>query len=119
VAQYRTNAAGAGHGGDQFLKFQDADELSAHDLADALAHMRQRGRYRELLLMVDTCQAATLFDHITAPGVVAIGSARRGENSYAVRVGPSAGGWVHAPRLTRTTCGGGASTTPTQQSASL
>ena len=33
--------------------------------------------------MVDTCQATTLFDEITSPEVLCIGSSVRGENSYA------------------------------------
>nr|KAJ0189784.1 hypothetical protein LSAT_V11C800412930 [Lactuca sativa] len=43
-----------GHGGDEFLKFQDSHELQSHDLADA----------------------------IHSPGVLAIGSSMKGENSY-------------------------------------
>ncbi|KAK9175257.1 hypothetical protein WN944_027263 [Citrus x changshan-huyou] len=43
-----------GHGGDEFLKFQDSEELQSHDLADALH----------------------------SPGVLAIGSSMKGENSY-------------------------------------
>jgi len=36
----------------------------AQDVADAAAQMRQKGRYRELLLIVETCQAATLYSKI-------------------------------------------------------
>ncbi|KAF3493018.1 hypothetical protein DY000_02058032 [Brassica cretica] len=32
--------------------------------------------------MVDTCQAATLFNQLQSPGVLAIGSSLKGENSY-------------------------------------
>ncbi|KAL6136171.1 hypothetical protein ACLB2K_061472 [Fragaria x ananassa] len=32
--------------------------------------------------MVDTCQAATLFSQLQSPGVLAIGSSMKGENSY-------------------------------------
>ena len=49
-----------GHGGDEFFKFQDAGEISSFDLADAFESMRHKGRYRELLAIADTCQAATL-----------------------------------------------------------
>ncbi|CAM9971042.1 unnamed protein product [Phaeothamnion confervicola] len=73
----------SGHGGDEFLKFQDAEEISSHDIAAALREMHLRGRYRELLLMVDTCQAGTLFNAVSAPGVLCVGSSGRGENSYA------------------------------------
>lgn len=34
------------------------------DVADAVAQMHVKGRYRELLLIVETCQAATLYSKI-------------------------------------------------------
>jgi phosphatidylinositol glycan class K len=33
-----------GHGGDNFLKFQDSEEINARDLADALQQMHERKR---------------------------------------------------------------------------
>lgn len=33
-----------GHGGDQFLKFQDAEEIQSHDLADVFAQMHEKKR---------------------------------------------------------------------------
>ncbi|XP_024008515.1 GPI-anchor transamidase isoform X3 [Eutrema salsugineum] len=71
-----------GHGGDEFLKFQDAEELQSHDLADAVKQMKEKRRFKELMIMVDTCQAATLFNQLQSPGVLAIGSSLKGENSY-------------------------------------
>lgn len=71
-----------GHGGDQFLKFQDSEEIQSHDLADAIEQMREKRRFKELLVMVDTCQAATLYSQLYSPGVLAIGSSQKGENSY-------------------------------------
>jgi len=103
-----------GHGGDEFLKFQDSEELQSHDLADAVKQMKEKHRwdnlnlfpctclyptfykgqqivddlavalftirsvfnfsslvshlsifrFKELLIMVDTCQAATLFSQV-------------------------------------------------------
>lgn len=71
-----------GHGGDEFLKFQDSEELQSHDLADAVKQMKEKRRFKELLIMVDTCQAATLFSQLRSSGVLAIGSSMKGENSY-------------------------------------
>lgn len=34
-----------GHGGDEFLKFQDAEEISAFDIADAFEQMWEKRRY--------------------------------------------------------------------------
>ncbi|CAM9954343.1 unnamed protein product, partial [Ascophyllum nodosum] len=72
-----------GHGGDQFLKFHDMEEVSSHDLGGALREMELKKRYHRVPFMVDTCQAMTLFDEITSPEVLCIGSSVRGENSYA------------------------------------
>ncbi|KAK1283539.1 Vacuolar-processing enzyme beta-isozyme [Acorus calamus] len=71
-----------GHGGDEFLKFQDNEELQSHDLADAVKQMKEKHRFKELLIIVDTCQAATLFSQLHSPDVLAIGSSKKGENSY-------------------------------------
>jgi glycosylphosphatidylinositol transamidase (GPIT) subunit GPI8 len=73
-----------GHGGDEFLKFHDQEELSAADLAIALRQMRLQKRYQELLLIVDTCQASTLGNYLEdAPAVTFISSSGLGENSFA------------------------------------
>lgn len=72
-----------GHGGDEFLKFQDFEELASHDLADAFGEMHEKRRYHELLFMVDTCQAGSLANDLRSPHVISIGSSQVGENSYA------------------------------------
>jgi len=71
-----------GHGGDEFLKFQDVEELSSHDLADAFEQMHEKKRYHEILFMIDTCQANTLFTQFYSPNIISIGSSAKGENSY-------------------------------------
>lgn len=74
-----------GHGGDEFLKFQDEEEIGAVDLADAFASMHAKGRYNEILFMIDTCQANTMYERIRSPGIIAAGSSKKGQNSYSVR----------------------------------
>ena len=49
-----------GHGGDEFMKFQDQTEIMSKDIADALEQMREKRRYNEVLFIAETCQAATL-----------------------------------------------------------
>ncbi|PPQ73660.1 hypothetical protein CVT24_007636 [Panaeolus cyanescens] len=71
-----------GHGGNEFLKFQDKEEISAFDLADAFEQMHQKKRYNEILFMADTCQANTLFSQFYSPNILATGSSGLGENSY-------------------------------------
>ncbi|KAK5126003.1 hypothetical protein LTR85_011358 [Meristemomyces frigidus] len=71
-----------GHGGDSFLKFQDAEEISNHDLADAFEQMYEKKRYHEMLFMIDTCQANTMFTEFYSPGVIATGSSALDQSSY-------------------------------------
>lgn len=70
-----------GHGGDDFLKFQEQEELTSDDLADAIQQMHLARRYNEILLIVDTCQAATLYRKIYSPNVAALTSSLLGEDS--------------------------------------
>jgi len=72
----------SGHGGDEFLKFQDSEEISSQDFADAVEQMHIQHRYNQLLFITDTCQAATLNNHFYSPNVFAIGSSLKDENSY-------------------------------------
>ncbi|KIS66925.1 putative GPI-anchor transamidase [Mycosarcoma maydis] len=71
-----------GHGGDEFLKFQDYEEISAVDIADAIEQMWQKKRYHQLFFMIDTCQANTMYSKIYSPNVLATGSSEKGQNSY-------------------------------------
>lgn len=71
-----------GHGGNQFIKFQDIDDINSKDLADTIEQMNIKNRYNEILLVSDTCQAFTLFDHIYSPRITYIGSSLKDQNSY-------------------------------------
>ncbi|TEB26830.1 hypothetical protein FA13DRAFT_1816650 [Coprinellus micaceus] len=71
-----------GHGGNDFLKFQDNEEISSHDIADAFEQMYQKKRYNEIFFMVDTCQANSLYSQLYSPNILATGSSKVGENSY-------------------------------------
>lgn len=54
------------------------EELLAADLAAALAQAHAAGRYGELLLVADTCQASTLYSRLAAPNVLAVASSKLG-----------------------------------------
>jgi GPI-anchor transamidase subunit K len=89
-----------GHGGKEFLKFQDSEEIGSHDVADAIAQMWEKKRcvirvasimhhiqyfccrYNELFFVADTCQAASMYEQIYSPNVLAAASSLTGENSY-------------------------------------
>ncbi|KAL8676455.1 MAG: hypothetical protein Q9186_007031 [Xanthomendoza sp. 1 TL-2023] len=71
-----------GHGGNEFLKFQDSEEIGSRDLADAFEQMWEKRRYRELLFMIDTCQANTLYSKFYSPNIIATGSSEIDQSSY-------------------------------------
>lgn len=71
-----------GHGGDDFLKFQDAEEIASEDIADAFAQMYEKKRYNEIFFMIDTCQANTMYSKFYSPNILAVGSSRIEESSY-------------------------------------
>jgi phosphatidylinositol glycan class K len=72
----------SGHGGDEFFKFQDSQELSAIDIGNCFRDMEVNKRYREVLFIIDTCQASTLTSYITSSSVITIASSKKGENSF-------------------------------------
>jgi phosphatidylinositol glycan class K len=80
-----------GHGGGDFLKFMDDEELNGHDLADSVEAMHKQKRYKEMLIMIDTCQASTLNEHLYSPSVVTIGSSVRDQSSYSHRTDSGVG----------------------------
>ena len=80
-----------GHGGDQFLKFHDLEDWNAHDLASMINVMHAKGLYRNLWMVIDTCQASSLFGYITAPNVFMLASSRVGESSYSHRANGALG----------------------------
>lgn len=71
-----------GHGGNEFLKFQDAEEIGAYDLADAFEQMWEKRRYHEILFMIDTCQANTMYSKLYSPNIIATGSSELDQSSY-------------------------------------
>lgn len=75
----------SGHGGDEFMKFQDYEEISAHDVAHAIHEMHLKKRFNNMLFVVDTCQASTLGSLIATPNVISLSSSKKDENSYAYR----------------------------------
>ncbi|KAL4425650.1 hypothetical protein ABPG75_009666 [Micractinium tetrahymenae] len=80
-----------GHGGDEFLKLHDQEELLASDVASALAQMHASGRCGQLLLVADTCQASTLYGRIEAPHVLGVASSKLGQSSYAHHIDTTIG----------------------------
>lgn len=72
-----------GHGGDEFLKFHDTQEVSSQDMDYVFKEMRLKRRFKEILLIVDTCQASTFANSIETSNIHTLTSSLKGENSYA------------------------------------
>jgi len=83
-----------GHGGDGFLKFQDAEELTNVDLADAIEAMFQHNRYNELFVIADTCQSESMYQKIYSPRVLATSSSLVGQDSLSHHVDRSIGVYI-------------------------
>ncbi|XP_026479323.1 putative GPI-anchor transamidase [Ctenocephalides felis] len=83
-----------GHGGDGFLKFQDSEEVTSQELADALQQMWQKRRYNELFFMIDTCQAASMYEKFYSPNILAVASSLLGEDSLSHHVDPAIGVYI-------------------------
>ncbi|XP_028408342.1 GPI-anchor transamidase-like [Dendronephthya gigantea] len=83
-----------GHGGDGFLKFQDSEEISNIELADAFEQMWQKERYHEIFFMVDTCQAGSMHQQFYSPNILAVGSSKVGEDSLSHHSDPEIGVYV-------------------------
>jgi glycosylphosphatidylinositol transamidase (GPIT) subunit GPI8 len=80
-----------GHGGDGFMKFHDKEELASHDLAVSFQLAKEKGKFKNALVIFDTCQASTLYEPFNTSGIVFLASSFRGQNSYAVGYDPTIG----------------------------
>ncbi|KAK9506463.1 hypothetical protein O3M35_008400 [Rhynocoris fuscipes] len=83
-----------GHGGDGFLKFQDSEEVTSQELADAVEQMWQKRRYNEIFFIIDTCQASSMFDKFYSPNILAVASSLIGEDSLSHHVDPAIGVYI-------------------------
>merc|ERR1719460_1586433 len=83
-----------GHSGEEFIKFQDWEELTSNDIADAFEQMHKQRRYKRIFWLSDTCQAASLQNQFYTPGIVAMGSSDTKENSYSHHVDSDIGAAV-------------------------
>jgi phosphatidylinositol glycan class K len=83
-----------GHGGDGFLKFQDSEEITNVELADAFQQMWVKKRYNEIFFMIDTCQAASMFQLFYSPNILSVASSLVGEDSLSHHVDPAIGVYI-------------------------
>eukprot|EP00124_Ichthyophonus_hoferi_P002497 Ihof_evm5s172 gene=Ihof_evmTU5s172 len=89
-----------GHGANNFIKFQDSEELNSIEIGDIFEQMWQKRRYNEILFIADTCQATTLSNYIHSPNIIGVGSSLKDESSYSHHDDPDIGIAV-VDRMTR------------------
>lgn len=51
-----------GHGGENFFKIQDTEVVHSEDFAKVFNEMHAKHLYEEVLLLLDTCEAMSLFE---------------------------------------------------------
>ena len=75
------------HGGDRFIKFRGKYVILSEDLNRALIEMYDKGRYKEILFVLDTCEAFTLYDNVNtelAPNIYFIASSIYDEKASSI-----------------------------------
>ncbi|KAI0980745.1 hypothetical protein GJ496_007340 [Pomphorhynchus laevis] len=75
-----------GHGGVDFINFLGKNEFSNQMLADMVDEMWLRKRYRNLLVIIDSCKAATMFKHIRSPNFIGVSSSNDTEDGISDRL---------------------------------
>ena len=61
---------------------QDHEEISAEDIAEAVAEMHARKRYKNLFVVLETCQASTMFARVLSPGAFMLAASKKGVLVY-------------------------------------
>lgn len=75
------------HGGDTFIKFRGKYVVLSDDLNRALIEMNSKGRYKEILFILDTCEGFTLFNSVNshlAPNIFFISSSVFNEKALSI-----------------------------------
>ena len=70
-----------GHGGENFFKIQDTQVVHSEDFAKVFEEMRLKHLYKEVLLILDTCEAMSLFDQVEAEGILMVGTSTHGQHA--------------------------------------
>ena len=70
-----------GHGGDEFFKFREVDQMRAEEFAEIVDEMKRVLKFDELLIIVDTCEAISFVTKIKTPNVTVFCSSNFHEKS--------------------------------------
>ena len=69
------------HGGENFIKVRNFLVVLSDELNRTLNEMYIKGKYKELVFVLDTCEAYSLYDHVKVPNIYFISSSAVGQKA--------------------------------------
>ena len=69
------------HGGENFIKVRNFLVILSDELNRTLNEMYIKGKYKELLFVLDTCEGYSLYDHVEVPNIYFISSSAIGQKA--------------------------------------
>ncbi len=69
------------HGGENFIKVRNFLVVLSDELNRTLNEMYIKGKYKELVFVVDTCEGYSLYDHVKVPNIYFISSSAVGQKA--------------------------------------
>ena len=73
--------------------------INFSELADAFEQMWSKRRYNEIFFMIDTCQAASMYQKFYSPNILAVASSLVGQDSLSHHVDPAIGKMLQTRKL--------------------
>jgi len=69
------------HGGENFIKVRNFLVILSDEINRTLNEMYIKGKYKELLFVLDTCEGYSLYDHVNVPNIYFISSSAAGQKA--------------------------------------
>ena len=69
------------HGGENFIKVRNFLVVLTDEINRTLNEMYIKGKYKELLFVLDTCEGYTLYNHVNVPNIYFVSSSALGQKS--------------------------------------
>ena len=69
------------HGGENFIKVRNFLVVLTDELNRTLNEMYIKGKYKEIIIVLDTCEGYTLYNHVNIPNIYFVSSSALGQKS--------------------------------------
>ena len=69
------------HGGENFIKVRNFLVVLTDELNRTLNEMYIKGKYKEIIFVLDTCEGYTLYNHVNIPNIYFVSSSALGQKS--------------------------------------